>query len=840
MKNSNHPQTCFLTLVFLLLVFQPIIIIAANCQNNIHSISSNDLSSEKDSNNILLRKETNDFSLSTNYSHPLSKDTLFMLPGDEIVLLGGGNVKKPNCTDSCEISGVILDDEDSSFDTMDFLYESFGNYPEVVTGNIDTSYNYEIICSGRSVSTRIYNITKHENNSTEVTEMHEIPDEGQWAVTAGDVDGDGLDEIILYGELLTIYDDALADFALLYQTSDFYIQDLYYDDLLFQEVVCGNIDNDENEEIALAIKWTKDSGMVTDYTSYIWILDHDYSELKEYTKETENDDHNLDITFGDLDDDHIDEFVYLLGDLYIVDDKNTNFDQIKTISSYSTSGGTYPIDFSHTGKLACGNLDDDYKEDIVFQNIWSDELNLAVFNSGNNFEIEKHFILDSSMDEDYYHHALTIGNLDSDAQEELAVSYYFYPQGGSGELRFKSIDDKLENWAIIEEKIYDYQDIEYHQPAIFSGDFDHDGITLKYTGIHNQSISTPRIFTVLAAPPTITGVDQNFALSGTMYGTGVENSETSSNGYSISHGLSVTVKKQLFPFDLLNIHATTTLNWEFEQTNAHTSTITTSTEYTTDYQDNYVIFETVLYDQFYYEFISHRNESLIGSQMAINLPGTASIYKWTVNYFNENNGDFPDIGNETFTHTVGQAWTYPTTNQKNTLLTENQENGGTWSDTTKHPVGQGGGTISTRVDLQEIEETTQERTFSVGWSAGFEAFQEKLDISYVGEKSWSSAYTVSFGENTAYQGTVGDIGKKYYEDYSYSFGLFVYTIVREDEGAEGLTYQVINYWVEDYYGPLENPTGPIGVPFISTLWIFLAVSLFTAITTLTLHRKSSK
>jgi len=344
-------------------------------------------------------------------------------------------------------------------------------------------------------------------------------------------------------------------------------------------------------------------------------------------------------------------------------------------------------------------------------------------------------------------------------------------------------------------------------------------ILIRYTGIHNVSISQPYLIAALAAPPTIEGIQQNYDDTATMFGTAVSKTTEVENGYTISTGVTLSFEYGDI-FNIISVEASMTFSMEFERTRTVSRTITECREFIGDYQNNYIIFETVLYDNFYYEVLLHPNKSLVGSIMAISVPSTPTMYKWTVDYFNSHNGDNPDIGSETFQHTIGEAWTYLT--PADALdLEQKYRSSGFWKTSTVMSVGSGKGVNAIEIDLENEETTSEKLTFGVEFEAGVTIAGVGLSVS-VGLGT-SYMYSVSVGRATKYRGDIGDIDPNFYDVYKYSVGMLVYNFYRE---SAKVAYQVINYWVTDYWGPTtkedEITTSLVNNPMVGKVAVQLS------------------
>ena len=271
-----------------------------------------------------------------------------------------------------------------------------------------------------------------------------------------------------------------------------------------------------------------------------------------------------------------------------------------------------------------------------------------------------------------------------------------------------------------------------------------------------------------------------------------ENSSSESNEISVSASVTLSVEAG-DPLGIVEASASTTLKNELTKTHTETTTVSTGVKQVVNWSgepDDAVIFVATEYERYQYEVIAHDDPSQIGRLLTLDVPIQTNTFKKSVAAFNEQNGDEPDIGDETFMHTLGDPGTYPTPTQRDAILAEHPG----WA--VPHPgdplfaVGEtsGGGT---ELSLSIAEEASQAEATSLGveTSAGFQVGGVGAEVT-VGVTS-TNIYEISVAEATEYGGAVGDIASSDYADKHYDFGMFVYAFTRND----GVKYQVINWAV---------------------------------------------
>jgi len=413
------------------------------------------------------------------------------------------------------------------------------------------------------------------------------------------------------------------------------------------------------------------------------------------------------------------------------------------------------------------------------------------------------------------------GNYDEDGYNELSVTYFYSDDDGT-KMGVYFYDDFTTKYNLMSRGMIGSSRLNIQEYASFHNNTNECGLTsdekmntstddtqpvvvsvpvslednmlVEYAG-HNQSTSDPYIIAVMAAPPTIANISQNYVNSATLFGTAVSQSTTEGNGYSVSTGVALSFEAGIR--SIASVEFSVTLSTAFERTNTITQTIQECREFQGDYSHDYVIFEAVTYDNYYYTIITHHNNTMVGKKFAISVPNQPAVYKWSLSYFNENNGDAADIGNETFNHTIGKVWTYPSTDVVKEYLSKYKDTG-FWKSGSAITVGSGSGVNSIEIDLENEETSEITTTMSVEFEEGFSVAGVGLSAS-VGI-STSYIYSVTIGTSTKYRGDIGDISPEDYDIYKYSTGLFIYNLYRK---KDHLAYQVVNYWVEGYTGPTE-------------------------------------
>ena len=625
-------------------------------------------------------------------------------------------------------------------------------------------------------------------------------------VAVGNLDDDFADEIVFirnesYSKLyIDVFDDwknsysKLASIDVTSYISDYTDPSSYKYSFGLTSLVLSDVDLDDRMEIVVGFTAVM-SGSSMGIS--VAIYDDSNANFEKIDSVSEVRDQLIcqetSIVASDLDSDNNTEIVYASTFLYYY---RYNASSKKLYFIDKLKAGDNYVEASHYVDMHGEDVDMDFMDELIVGFNTLDYANMYIMNLNSTNTVSYRPISIRLAPSRNVYISIGIGDFDGDNYKELTLAYT--SPYGTNDVYLYFYDDYLTDYKITASLT-----------ATKSGSFPAKPITIpisltgkvliKYTGIHNVSTSQPYIIAVMMAPPTIDGIAQNYDDTATMFGTAVSKTTTESNGYAISTGVTLSYEREDV-FKIVDIHASVTFMYEFEKTHTISQTITECREFSGDYENDYVIFESILYDNYYYEIVIHPNQSFVGEKIAISIPNEPAVYKWTVQYFNENNGDYPDIGPETYNHTTGKVWTYPNRSYVDTIKRKYGEIGFWRSDGTM-TVGSGGGVNSIEIDLEKEETTEISRTVGVEFEAGFAIAGVGLSAS-VGISS-KYVYSISVGEATKYRGDVGDIDEAYYATYRYSVGLFVYNFYREEDY---LAYQIVNYWVEDYKGPKEIPT----------------------------------
>jgi len=320
-----------------------------------------------------------------------------------------------------------------------------------------------------------------------------------------------------------------------------------------------------------------------------------------------------------------------------------------------------------------------------------------------------------------------------------------------------------------------------------------DGVgdyTLKY-GYQDTRTTNPRIIAVMASPPYVEGLNggDNTAVG---YGTSTSESSSKTSQISASAGVSVGYEASASFFGLfetgIEVEASITASFGWSWTT--TKTTSEGVVYTGE-SDDYVVYQTVLYDEYVYQVIDHYDPDIIGLNISIGIPSTPKILATTLDTFNSINGDGLDIGAETFRHQPGKPHTYPTESDAAEILKKYPG----MKSKNEITTGEGAGQTIVEIDIEEETSTGSSWDISVEMSVKVKAGGATAGVT--AGFGYGESYEITVGEGTHYEASIAHLPDlDSWKEHKYSTGMFIYNFIRPD----GWGYQVMNFYVKDYHG----------------------------------------
>ncbi len=747
---------------------------------------------EQQESNILLSKT--DYRIDK-VSAPLRYNRTTALPLPEIVVWGQDSA-------STDLNGIIYDDAiHHSIDNAIFEYDDNSVNPDIAWGDLDGDGLLEMFL----VST--------------------------------DGDGDDLNAW-MFNDYFTGYDR----FAI--SNND--------DNYEMPTVVCGDFDQKWHDEVFIAV-WDYISHNIT---MYMWRFNFspDRSSINSvdrllaesifagYTVES------LDSATGDFDGDGILEIVVTFTSLYVYDFKAWIIDY--QMGDFVISYSWDEKDFDACGfKTATGDVDGDFRDEIVFLGYDSTDFDRDLegwlFDDAlNNYQqLHRWDNNDNSQNAD-----VDLGDVDADGKDEIVffstdwdghdMNLWLWDDADAdyAELANSNIDDNLGKGEvvcgdldlngvdeiIIASEIADGPDQLYHKivtcfyeydgsslellggyktdrrtanPVLALADVHQDGVVLEYVGESTPatSITDPEIMVVIAAPPSIKNINQNYGSCCSFFGEEGTSSETESKSVSITSAVTLSWEAEFIP-DIFSTRLSITLSHALATEISSTKTVARATYYSIS-DKNGIIFAKTDVSHYDYQINSHpTNASAIGDIVKINVPTCSSLFKWDLDYFEEQYPGY-HLQERVFSHILGDASTYPSFTDYNTIVSQPY-----WY-TDPLAVGQGTGSITASITVSESLTESQSRTLSTSIAYGVSVCGWGISASCT--YSSTTAYAITIGESLYYRGTVGDIHEDDYDEYKYNFGFVVYAF--EDTDLN-MVYQVINYWTEGAKTPPDDAT----------------------------------
>jgi hypothetical protein len=577
-------------------------------------------------------------------------------------------------------------------------------------------------------------------------------------------------------------------------------------------VTIGNIDTDLHKELILV-------GMDQSGWARAWVIDDkstNFEIVHEFSWVNQIQNVHLNVDTGNIDDDQQDEIIFSLtkgsfGEIQIYDDglSPTSYSLLKEFSGDSSLHGDIT-------KITSGDIDGDGFEEIIFAQATSSVLKVWDDSSAN-FAHLGDFDPWSDKSGNYVPQDLTTGDLDIDGTEEILITSQFtvsYLGSSVGVIDY--------NGTLFKRTNEDRYSATTDGLKVIAGDFAGDQFTIKYLD-HDVYTSDEQIIAVMAAPPTQAGISQNYDDSSTAYGEGKSSSGGQKWGASASFGAYFGLEIEitagfLVSMKIAKIETEFALVSETSITHTVTQTTVYVATFTTDATYDYVVFSTCVYDRFNYEILDAPDPSLIGKNYSLHIPNTPTVEKWDVNYYNSHNSaNAPDIGPETFSHTIGYVTSYPTKKEMTSIAPVRMETGTV-------AVGKGAATIGQEIDLSTETEVELETSLTFEWKAGAGS---AAIVGIMGSIGALGGHTWGWGEETMFSCEIGDIEEDDdFANFRYTCGLFVYikeyrpkatedwlsslgtlggmasdflkdvSTLGLDSFSRGEGYYVLNYWVD--------------------------------------------
>jgi hypothetical protein len=381
--------------------------------------------------------------------------------------------------------------------------------------------------------------------------------------------------------------------------------------------------------------------------------------------------------------------------------------------------------------------------------------------------------------------AMVKGDFDGDGREDLAVWASRRP--GIGVWGIDTRDAPPTFGKLVDvplpESAYDADEFLDANPVLFRATLDDEASLVEFVE-HQVFTSEPVVLAVIAAPPTL-GRDQNLDGSETAYGESSSSSTSNSAAVGFSFGFVVGSEFELWG-NGWEVEVQMKNEWGsvFEASEQRTESVS----YSTGWSEDSVVCTVESYDRYVYRVIAHPNPDAIGQLVSLDVPrGSAQTFQVERTFYNENIArSATRVGPEVLGHTIGDPQSYPSVAERDQLVAMHD---GMYTD--PQPVSQGE-QGARRVTLTIATNTTATKFVTAAFD--FEATTTVATIKLGGTFSASKTaeWSVSYGDETSFEGAVGSLHAAAFIAHSYSFGLLAYWHTDENNRVG---YQVVTYYV---------------------------------------------
>lgn len=322
-------------------------------------------------------------------------------------------------------------------------------------------------------------------------------------------------------------------------------------------------------------------------------------------------------------------------------------------------------------------------------------------------------------------------------------------------------------------------------PTLTCMNSDEDSALVEFTG-HELLFTEPRILAVLAAPPSYADIAMDLVLAGTTFGQGSGSDVVSESSIGFTAGFSVGTEFEDRLFSQSKFRFMATVEEAIDWISTSSLTIEKAYYYNGCADADKVVFTVIPFDVYYYRVLASPLPAEVGTTMVVNVPRKPQTIFVDRVYYNDNNGDFFDVGSDILAHSIGNPYSYPheSSIDKSALLA----GGGFYTDSMT--TGQGSGCQTVEICLSEGSGagTSYDLNVGVEIEAGFGGFLMGRSAGF----HYGYEYTVTTTDKTIFKGTVGNIiAPATWAANHFDFGLYV-----EPMRADDQKFTLINYWVE--------------------------------------------
>lgn len=645
----------------------------------------------------------------------------------------------------------------------------------------------------------------------------------QVAIAAGDFDGDTFDELLIgyttvNGATLALYDrDGQAPFMKVPGSERTLLPTSGTTDLSLV-LACGNIDQDAGFEYAYVLNEESEGltasvatfGICDDVSASWEMLDQGAIAGEGQTAIVAS------VAMGDVDGDTLDEIVF--GGLYgpptgcdpsryiavAYEDRVHGLGKLgarllPTAWSECQSVG-FECGFVHTLLL---DIDGDNRQEVVInQHVLEADVDEGLVfrakldNNDNAITVPQDAFFDDQTTPAFTRSSSTmaVGDVNADGLTDISIFRQtidgvrvFTPRQEPGGTNALGQLISLQEGTPIETNLGNSAG-EWANPILVSVDSDDDGITMVRTEAeHLLTFSQPVVVAVLAAPPSIAGIQQNYSACTTTFGNTQSSSEETERTLKVEASVSVGVNVEggFITQSQAELKGTLTASGTAAEGESYSTFQTV--EYTTGPQEDTVIFTTIPLDRYIYRIVRHPDSVLENAEIIVDLPRRPIILQVERSYYNSRVlGNAPRIDQQVLAHEIGDINSYPTRGERNQILTMSP---GIQSSLIS--VGQGTGSVGVTLGIENAQSMLM--AYEVGTKIELEVVAATVLTGFSIGGSFGASLRTTYGQETTYSGSVGSIAGSDFDTNSYDFGLFSYYYL-DPESLQ--RFQVINYWVE--------------------------------------------
>jgi hypothetical protein len=357
----------------------------------------------------------------------------------------------------------------------------------------------------------------------------------------------------------------------------------------------------------------------------------------------------------------------------------------------------------------------------------------------------------------------------------------------------------------------------YRYPAICAIDYKNTGLTLQFHPERSKFVfSNPVISAVLAVSPfyeELADISGGLEEAHTVYGTGTENSDSTTNGITANVGVTFGFEQG---FSVLGVQIAQ-VKFEAEVTNSfgyeweNGKSIEKTTSFTNMYSDNAVVVTVVPQDLYYYTaYYKDEQGNVTSEEMVMQVPYAPIITMKTVTAYNlaaasipgapiigpEVLGGVDETGKLRTEVVIGDPRTYPQTTNGLTNVTDEDDKDVIMAGKDEYAslVACGVGDSAGEQTLTSSSFSGKKFNYAINYNAAYSAaiFGVSVGISYGAEYSRSTSQTNSRFATRA--GSVASVPTGY-DQYEFQWALAVYKYDLT-AGDSVQRCEVINYLVK--------------------------------------------